>query len=143
MGFNQRELRLIRARPCSSLLTVTHMSHSSSQTAVSSSDCGSRDLNAHFTYIHIIYIFLIHLYTTNEKKKSNSTLFGFNCRFQSGTSPAIHDKPVRPDIHMKKKIVKKKLMYVVCICIINIYIHICINNYILYACIQIDFSSYY
>lgn len=50
MGFNQRELRLIRARPYSSLLIVTHMSHSSSQTAVSSVDCRSRDLNAQYKY---------------------------------------------------------------------------------------------
>lgn len=54
MGFNQRELRLIRARPRSRgsrLLTVTHMSHGSSRTAaVSSADCGSRDLNARSTH---------------------------------------------------------------------------------------------
>lgn len=52
VGFNKRELRLIRTRPYSSLLTVTHMSHNSSQPAVSSADSGSRDLNAHF-YTHI------------------------------------------------------------------------------------------
>lgn len=72
MGFNQRELRLIQARPYSSLLIVTHMSHGSSQTAVSSADCGSRDLNAHLhERAQKIYLHL----EKKKKKKDQTVLF--------------------------------------------------------------------
>lgn len=70
MGFNQRELRLIRARPYSSLLMVTHMSHGSSQTAVSSADCGSRDLNAHFTRARTE----TSIYISKRRRKKNQTV---------------------------------------------------------------------
>jgi len=73
------------------------MSHSSSQTAISLVDCGSRDLT------HTINARVEKHPSTSrrEEKKSNSALFGFNCRFQSGTS--LHDKPVGSDGPSKKE----------------------------------------
>jgi len=49
------------------------MSHSSSQTAVSSADCGSRDLNAHFTLAHTETS--IYQQLEKKKKKNQTVLF--------------------------------------------------------------------
>lgn len=52
-------------------MMVTHMSHSSSKTAVPSADCGSRDLNAHLTRVRAQK----HLSTSRRKKKNQTVLF--------------------------------------------------------------------
>jgi len=57
------------------------MSHSSSQTAVSSADCGSRDLNAHFTRARAQK----HLSTSQRKEKKNQTVLFLD--LIAGSSP--------------------------------------------------------
>lgn len=70
--FNQRELRLIRARPYSSLLTVTHMSH---RFKLNSNFFGRLQVTR-FKHTHTRVHTHTYIYTSEEREK-NQTVHSF------------------------------------------------------------------
>lgn len=87
------------------------MSHSLSQTAVSSADCGSRDLNEHFTRARTE----TSIYISKSRKKKNQTVLFLDLIAGSSPKRVLLMTNRSGWMDREKKKVKKKSMRITCI----------------------------